>query len=66
MDKKLNAFGDTEIGKHIFHYRKNLISIDDVDIDKILISSKISFCKKSFKYLIGQCKTSAIIYSASK
>ena len=53
MDKKLNTFGDTEIGKHIFHYRKNLISIDDVDIDKILISSNISFCKKSFKYLIG-------------
>ena len=36
--------------KNNFHYHKNPIAIDDVDIHKILISSKIYFGKKSFKY----------------
>ena len=35
MDKKIIAFGHTEIKKHKFLYHKNLILIDDVDIDKI-------------------------------
>ena len=32
MDKRNTAFGDTEIDRHKFHYHKNLIFIDDVDI----------------------------------
>ena len=46
-------FSDTEIEKHKFLYCKNLILIDDVDIDKILMPKKIYFGKKSFKYFIG-------------
>ena len=27
--------------------------IDNVDIDKVVVSSKVSFAKNGFKYLIG-------------
>ena len=46
--KKIVAFSDTKIEKHNFHYLKNSILIDDVDIDKILISNKICFDRKRF------------------
>ena len=49
MDKKTIAFGDTEIEKPKFHCHKNPSLIDDPDIDKILISNKISNDKKDFK-----------------
>ena len=45
--------GETEIEKHNFHQHKNPISIFDVDINKILVSKKIYFGKKGFKYFIG-------------
>ena len=50
MDKKTIAFGDTEIEKHKFHCHKNPSLIDDPDIDKILISNKISNDKRDFKW----------------
>ena len=50
-------FGETETEKHKFHQHKNAISIYDIDINKILVSSKVSFGKKGFRYFIGyvQC-----------
>ena len=45
--KKIAKFGDTEIEKHRFHYYKNLISIYDVDINKITVSNKFSFSKNT-------------------
>ena len=44
---------DTEIKKHKFHYHKNPILIDDVDINKIIVSNKVSFRKTCFKYFTG-------------
>ena len=32
---------------------KVLFSIDNVDINKIVVSNKVSFSKKDFKYFIG-------------
>ena len=32
---------------------KNSIFLYDVDINKILVSNKVSFCNKGFKYFIG-------------
>ena len=55
MNKKIIAFGNSEIEKHLFYYHKNPISLDEVDIDKLLISKTISFDKKGFKHVIG-CK----------
>ena len=38
--------------KRIFHHLKNLILLEDVDIDYVLTSSMISFGEKSYKYFI--------------
>ena len=47
MDKNNIALGDTKIEKSRFHSYKNPIQIDDADIDKIVISNRISFRKKN-------------------
>ena len=51
MDKKILKFDDTEIEK--FRQYKRPISIDNIDFNKIVVSNKISFDKKDFKYFIG-------------
>ena len=43
MNIEILIFGIIGIVKLKFHYPKNPILIDDVDIDKIFISSKASF-----------------------
>ena len=40
MNKEIITLGDIEIERCKFHYYKNSILIDDVDIHKILISIK--------------------------
>ena len=53
MEKTFIKFGDTEIKKHKFHKYKRPISIKNIDINKIIVSNKVSFGKKGFKYFIG-------------
>ena len=53
MNKKIIRFGKSEIEKHKFHQHKISILINDTNIDKILISNKVSFNKKRFKRFIG-------------
>ena len=53
MDKEMIKFGDTEVEKHRFYQHKRSISINNIDIIKIVISNKVSFCKMGFKYFIG-------------
>ena len=48
--EKIIKFGDIEIQKQKFHQHR---SIKNIDINKIVVSSKVSFGKKGFKYLIG-------------
>ena len=36
-----------------FHQHKRPISIKNVDIEKIVVSNKVRFGKKGFKYFIG-------------
>ena len=48
MDKMFLGFDDTEIEKHRFQQHKNLIWINNVDIDKILIYKKSLFWWKGF------------------
>ena len=52
MDKKIIKFYDTEIDKCKFHQYKRLILIDNIDVNKIVVSNKISFGKDDFKYFI--------------
>ena len=39
--------------KNQFHQHKKLILIKNVSINKLVVSNKVSFGKKSFKYFIG-------------
>ena len=42
-----------KILKYKFHQPKNPILIDNVDINKTVASSKVSFSKRDFKYFVG-------------
>ena len=53
MDKKIIKFDGTETKKYKFHQYKRPISTDNIDVDKIVVSNKISFGKNDFKYFIG-------------
>ena len=53
MKKTIIKFGDIEIQKQKFQQHKRPISIKDVDINKIVVSNKVFFGKKGFKYFIG-------------
>ena len=54
MCEKTISFGNTKINKNNFYKNKRLFKIDDIDVDKILISKKELYGKKgSFKYFIA-------------
>ena len=50
--EKIIKFGDIEIQTQKFHQHKRPISMKNININKI-VSNKISFGKKDFKYFIG-------------
>ena len=49
MGKEI-MFGNTEIEKRKFHHCKNIILLEDLDIDKIQVSSMASSGEKKYKY----------------
>ena len=51
MNKEIITLGKIE--KHKFHYHKNPVLMDDVDIDKILISNKVFVGTNCFSCFIG-------------
>ena len=51
-EKNFFKFGDTEIEKQILP-RQKPYSINNKDITKIVVSKKVSFSKKGFKYFAG-------------
>ena len=53
MEITIIKFGDTEVEKHKFHQYKKLILIKNVDFNKIVVSNKVYFGKKGFKYFIS-------------
>ena len=56
MEKTFIKFGGMEIEKQKFHQHKRPVSIQIliiIDIDKIVVSNKVSFGEKGFKYFIG-------------
>ena len=52
MDKEILTFANIEIEKKIYR-NKTPIFLKDVDIEKVLLPSKISFGEKTYKYFIG-------------
>ena len=51
--KEILTYGDIEIEKYTFYRYKTSVHLRDVDIEKVLVSKKISFGEKSYKYIIG-------------
>ena len=52
MDKNIKKIDDTEVEKYELYQYKRPILIDDIDLNKIVVSNRISFIKIDFKYLI--------------
>ena len=48
MDKKFIEFDNTGIEEFEFHQYKSLILLNDIDINKIVVSNKIPFGKEDF------------------
>ena len=53
MGKEILTFGNIEIEKNKFYHHKTPTFLGDVDIKKVLVSKKISFSEKNYKYFIG-------------
>ena len=53
MVKTIIKFGDIEIEKQKFHPNRSPFLIKNIDINKIVVSNKVSFGKKGFKYFIN-------------
>ena len=53
MDKKNIKFDNTQTEKHQFYQHKSPISINDISINKIVVSNNVSFGTQGFKYFIG-------------
>ena len=53
MDKKIIKFDDTEIEEDEFHQYKRPILINEIDINKIVVSNKLPFGKQDIKYFTG-------------
>ena len=46
-------FGDIEITNNKFYQSKTPVFLKGIDIEKVLVSNKISFSEKNYKYFIG-------------
>ena len=53
MDKKIIRFDDTQIEEYEFHQYKSPISINNIDINKTVVSTEFPFGKQDFKYFTG-------------
>ena len=53
MSNKILMFGDIAIKKNKFYLYKSPFTLRGVDIEKVLVSPKISFGEKNYIYIIG-------------
>ena len=53
MGKEILTFGNIVIEKNKFYCHKTPIFLRDLDIEKVLVSNKIYFGEKNYKYFIG-------------
>ena len=49
MNKEILTFSNIEIEKNKFYRHKTPIFLRDVDIEKVLVSNKISFGEKNYE-----------------
>ena len=53
MGKEIITVGNIEVENQIFTDIKLLLLLEEVDIDNVLVSNKISFGERNYKYFIG-------------
>ena len=53
MGEEILRFGDIETEKNEFYCHKTPIFLEDADLEKVLVSNKISFGEKNYKYFFG-------------
>ena len=53
IGREILMFGDIKIEKNEFYRHKSPIFLRDVDIEKVLVSNKIFFSEKDYRYFIG-------------
>ena len=53
MEKAIIKFGYIDIKKQKFHQHKRPTSIKNIEINTIILSNKVSFGKKGFRFFIG-------------
>ena len=53
MSLKKIKFGDKEVDKKEFYSSKEAISLDSIDLDKIVASKKWKINETTYKYLCG-------------
>ena len=53
MGLKKIKFGDKEVNKKEFYSSKQTISLDSVDLNKIVVSNKLKINETTWKYLCG-------------
>ena len=59
--KNIN-FGDKKINKSDFYRNKKVVKIDDIDVNKILVSKEKPYgIKDSFKYFVGYIDNDFIV-----
>ena len=51
MGKEIITFGDVEVENQKLYQHKSPISIYDLNVDRIVVSSKVSFGKNGFKWV---------------
>ena len=52
MVKEMVTFGNIDIRKNKLYRHRTPIDLGDVDIEKVLVSKKISFGENNYKYYI--------------
>ena len=60
MSSKKIKFGDKEVDKKEFYSSKQAISLDSVDLDKIVVSSKWKIKEAIYKYICGYLNNDVI------
>ena len=55
MGEEILMFGDNQIEKNTFFGHKSPVPLRDVDIEKVLVSKKISLGEKTLSTLVVTC-----------
>ena len=60
MSSRKIKFGDKEVDKKEFYSSKQTISLDSVDLNKIVVSNKWKISDTTYKYLCGYLNNDTI------